>query len=63
MTIYINDEPVEIFSGATVADALRKAEGDLLTDIEAGNKIVTDRYDNERDLDGELSDGEKLFVR
>jgi hypothetical protein len=62
MTIQINDEAVELFSGATVADALRMVDKKLFYEVRDGEKTVRDAWDNERDLDGELSDGDQLRV-
>ena len=35
----------------------------LLSEVRTGDKTVLDSWDNERDLDGELSDGDQLRVR
>jgi hypothetical protein len=59
MKVYVNDTPVEILPGMTVRHAL--ISSGLTRDAIALQKIV-DAWGNEIGLDGELSEGEKIFV-
>lgn len=59
MTVYVNDKPVKIFPAMTVRHVLIGAG--LLARIEAGEKVF-DEWGNEIGLDGELSEGVKIYV-
>jgi len=59
MQIYVNDIPVEILPGMTVKHALISAE--LFNDT-ASIKRVSDKWGNEIGLDGELSEGQRIYV-
>jgi hypothetical protein len=59
MKIYVNDKPVEILPGMTVKHALISAE--LLNDADS-IKRVCDKWGNEIGLDGELTEGERIYV-
>lgn len=60
MRVYVNNKPVEILPGMTVKHAL--INSGLLKEIKAGKKVY-DEWGNEIGLDGELSEGEKIFVK
>ncbi|MEK6692624.1 MAG: hypothetical protein AABY44_04270 [Nitrospirota bacterium] len=60
MRVYVNEKPVEIFSGMKVKHALISAG--LLKEIESGKKVY-DEWGNEIGLDGELSEGVKIFFK
>jgi 5'-nucleotidase / UDP-sugar diphosphatase len=63
MKITLNNTPLELHAGAKVKDAILKYYS------QQGNKIpkqlppVEDRYGNEVAIDGELTDGNILFIR
>ena len=59
MQIYVNDIPVEILPGMTVKHALISAE--LFKDADS-IKRVCDKWGNEIGLDGELTEGERIYV-
>jgi len=59
MKIYVNDKPVEILPGMTVKHALISAE--LFNDADS-IKRVCDKWGNEIGLDGELSEGQRIYV-
>lgn len=59
MQIYVNDIPVEILPGMTVKHALISAE--LFNDADS-IKRVYDKWGNEIGLDGELTEGERIYV-
>jgi hypothetical protein len=60
MRVYVNKKPVDILPGMTVKHALISAG--LLKEIELGKKVY-DEWGNEMGLDGELSEGVKIFVK
>lgn len=59
MKVYVNNKPVEIIHGMSVKHALINAEilkeGILI-------KSITDEWGNEIGMDGELSEGYRIFV-
>ncbi len=63
MHIKVNDKTVEIFSGARVADVLRKYSKISWKQVQNGRKAVLDGHGHEVALSGELSGGEKLLVK
>lgn len=63
MKIQVNDKTIEIFSGARVADALRRYSPVSWKQVQKGSKRVLDGYGHEVALDGELSEGSRLVVR
>lgn len=63
MNIKVNGKTVEIFSGARVADVLRKYSRISWKQVQNGYKTVCDGHGHEIAHDGELNGGEGLFVR
>jgi len=63
MQIKVNGRAIEIFSGATVKDALRQYSSAALKQVKKNEKTVCDRHGHEVGLDGELSGGEELLVK
>jgi len=63
MNIKVNSKTIEIFSGARVADVLRKYSKITWKQVQNGYKTVLDGFGHEVALDGELNGGETLFVR
>lgn len=63
MKIKVNGRAVEVFSGARVADVLRKYSMISWKQVQNGYKTVCDSQGHEIALDGELNGGETLFVR
>jgi hypothetical protein len=59
MTVYVNNIPFNILPGMTVRHLLISAG--LLKEIDQGMRIV-DAWKNEIGLEGELTEGEKIFV-
>jgi len=59
MKIHVNDKPIEILHGMTVKHALISAE--LFNDVDS-IKRVCDKWGNEIALDGELTEGEMIYV-
>ena len=63
MNINVNGKEVEIFSGARVADVLRKYSKISWKQVQNGRKAVLDGHGHEVALDGELNGGERLLVK
>jgi hypothetical protein len=63
MIVFINNRKVEIFSGATVADAVRIYSGRSSKLLHNKKFRVFDRFGNQTETDGELSEGQKLFLK
>jgi hypothetical protein len=61
--MFINDREITIFSGATVRDAVRSYSGRSSEQLEKGLLKVVDRFGNETDAGGELTAGQKLYLK
>lgn len=59
MKVYVNEQSVEIFPGMTVRHALLSLN--LLDELSRGKRVY-DQWGNEVGLDGELSEGAKIYV-
>lgn len=59
MEIYVNDSPVELLPGMTVKHALISSG---LFKNAGSIKSVRDEWGNEIGLDGELSEGQRIYV-
>jgi hypothetical protein len=59
MRVYVNNIPVDILPGMTVKHILISAG--LLKEIEQGKRIV-DEWENEIGIEGELTEGERIFL-
>ena len=62
MHIKVNEQTIEIFAGARVKDVLRKYSRAELALVRKNKKKVTDPHGHEVGLDGELSNGEELYI-
>jgi hypothetical protein len=63
MQIKVNEQIIEIFSGARVRDALRKYSRAEWKQVQKNEKKVCDRHGHEIGLDGELNGGEELLIK
>lgn len=63
MQIKVNGQTIEIFAGARVGDVLRKFSRAEWTLVRKRERIISDPYGHEVDLDGELNGGEELVTR
>lgn len=63
MQIKVNDQAVEIFSGARVKDVLRKYSRSEWKLVRKNEKMVYDRHGHEVALNGELNGGEEFFIK
>ncbi len=59
MIVYVNNKAVEILHGMKVRHALINAE---ILKEGFSIKAITDEWGNEIGMDGELSEGDKIFV-
>jgi len=62
MTVLINDNVIEIFAGARVQDVILKYSHEKYRSALCGEIIIIDKNDNPVDLDGEVSDGQRLYT-
>lgn len=58
MKVFINNQEVELFSGARVKDALMKYSLKEYYLVMEGEKVIVDDMGNRYSLDGEISGGE-----
>lgn len=63
MRVYINDEELTLFNGATVLDAIRKYYTDRNKILPVTLSIITDRFGNSVAPDGELTEGNHLYIK
>lgn len=63
MKIILDDEVVEIFSGARVKDVLLKFSSDALEAVVSKKLQVIDRWGNPVDLEGQLSENQQLHLQ
>jgi len=63
MKIFVNDEKVEIFQGAKVLDVIRAYYAQHGQKLPGKLPIVTDGYGNSIAPDGELSEGNQLYMK
>lgn len=60
MKVFVNNKPVELLPGMTVKHALISVGS--LEEVKAGRKVY-DEWGNELGLDGELSEGVRIYVK
>jgi hypothetical protein len=58
----MNDNVIEIFAGARVQDVVLKYSHEIYRSTISGEIIIIDKNDNPVELDGEVSDGQRLFT-
>lgn len=63
MRIFVNDEELNIFNGATVLDALRAYYAKHNKKLPPILPFVKDAYGNSVATDGELTEGNHLFIK
>lgn len=63
MQIKVNDQAIEIFSGAKIRDVLRKYSSSELKLVQKNEKKVCDCHGHEVAIDGELSGDEEFFIK
>ena len=63
MKIMLNGHEVVIFSGGRVIDAVRAYSIRSAKLLENEKFVVFDRFGNKTELDGELTEGQQLFLK
>lgn len=63
MKIIVNDTPLELHSGARVQDAVLKYYSQIGKKCPSGLPPVEDKFGNNVSPDGELTDGNSLYIR
>jgi len=63
MIVFINDQKIEIFSGAMVMDAILQYSKDEYTRLRNGQTLVFDRFGNITEPDGALTEGQILYLK
>ena len=63
ITVYVNDEPVEIYRGMTVKHALIARENELYKAAAAGDLAVWDESGFVIGLNGNLRPGARIYTR
>lgn len=63
ITVYINDQPVESWYGATVQHAVITYDQQILKDIRELRAWIVDGRESRIDLGGSLQDGVRLYIR
>ena len=63
MTVFINDSKIEIFRGALVMDAVRCYSMRSSKRVVSGALLIVDRFGNKTGADGELTEGQKLYLK
>ena len=63
MKVYVNDKEITVFNGAKVVDAIRAYYTLNKTKWPCPLPIVTDGYGNIVAPDGELSEGNHLYIK
>ena len=61
--VFLNDEKIETFAGARVRDAILKYSKEEYKAVLKGNILITDKYNNQVHLEGELTDDQRLYLR
>jgi hypothetical protein len=63
MNLFINDEAITVFNGATVKDAIRAFYVQHNKKLPNSLPIITDGYGNNVAPDGELTEGNHLYLK
>ncbi|HKM94962.1 MAG TPA: hypothetical protein VJY41_15030 [Prolixibacteraceae bacterium] len=63
MKLFVNDEEITIHHGAKVLDLMRAYYAQHKKKLPRKLPIVTDAYDNSVAPDGELSEGNHLYIK
>lgn len=63
MNIFINDEEITVFNGATVKDAMRAFYVQHNKVFPCSLPTITDGYGNSVASDGELTEGNHLYIK
>jgi hypothetical protein len=58
----MNDKEIEIFAGARVQDVVLKFSKQAYKTTLSGQATILDKNNNPVDLEGEVSDGQRLYL-
>jgi hypothetical protein len=58
----MNDKEIEIFAGARVQDVVLKFSKQAYQTALSGKTTILDKNNNPVDLEGEVSDGQRLYL-
>ncbi|WKN32355.1 hypothetical protein PZB74_03185 [Porifericola rhodea] len=62
MTVFVNEEPLRLFRGANIGDAVMKYSEAIFRDILSRRKVVTDNQGRPLQLQGNINDGDHYKV-
>ncbi len=62
MIVQMNDKEIEIFAGARVQDVVLKFSKQAYKTTLSGQATILDKNNNPVDLEGEVSDGQRLYL-
>ena len=63
MKLFINDKEITIYNGATVLDVVRAYYAQSSEKLPNTLPIVSDAYGNSVALDGQLTEGNHLYIK
>ena len=63
MKLFVNDKEITTHRGATVADVIRGYYGQQNKKVPSKLPVVTDAYGNTVASDGELNEGNHLYIK
>ena len=63
MTVFVDDNPVEMEKGFAVRHAILRFSEEAFKSVTKGSLYVADSKGDEIDLDGALFDGMRLYLR
>lgn len=63
MTVFINSEPVEIFSGANLGHVVLKYSSRSYKMVCSGKLTIFDKYGFKTEPDGPVKDGQHFFIK
>lgn len=63
MIVQMNEKVIEIFAGAKVRDVLLKYSEEEYRAALSGQMIAVDKNNNPVGLDGEVSNGQRLYIK
>lgn len=62
MKITVNDQPIELFKGATLKHALLKVDEQLYKEVIGKKSVIKDQDGNVTDINGAVGDGFSYYV-
>lgn len=62
MTVFVNEEPLRLFRGASVGDVIIKYSEAIFRDILSKRKMVTDADGQPLKLQGNIHDGDHFRI-